>query len=55
MKDSLEIILFKYNDTAYDFEVINKEVFLNKYGPQETCDLNEELIEFRKNLVNFNF
>lgn len=53
LKDSNEIILFKYNDKAYDFEIISNENYLHQYGPQESSDLSEDLINFREALEQF--
>lgn len=48
LKDSLEIIVFKYDGKAFDFEVWNNEDFLKEYGPKEHSDLNKDLIDFRE-------
>lgn len=54
LKDSSEIIVFKYSEVAFDFEIMNNEEFIIKYGPKESCDLNDDLIDFRPKLKAFN-
>lgn len=53
LRDSQEIVVFKYNGQAYDFKVISQDEFLSNYGPKEDSSLAEDLIDFRKSLENF--
>ena len=53
LKDSIEITVFKYSEVAFDFTIMKNEEFIVKYGPKESCDLNEDLIDFRKLLEDF--
>lgn len=48
LKDSLEIVVFKYNGEAFDFEVMSNDFFVEHYGPQEDSDLSLDLIDFRE-------
>lgn len=53
LKDSQEIVVFKYNGKAYDFSVMPHAEFLSNYGPQEDSSMADDLIDFRKSLEAF--
>lgn len=53
LKDSIEIITFKYDGKAFDFKVMINKDFIEKYGPNENCDLTEDLSNFKKSLEEF--
>lgn len=48
LKDAQQIVTFKYNGEAFDFSVMSNEEFLSNYGPRESADMNNELIDFRQ-------
>jgi len=54
IKDSLEIVLFKYNGEAFDFQIVSNEKFITNYGPQDDSDSCLDLINFRNHYLKFN-
>lgn len=48
LKDTVEIVVFKYNGEAFDFEVMNNDFFIENYGPKESSDLSLDMIDFRE-------
>ncbi len=48
LKDAVEIVVFKYNGEAFDFEVMNNDFFIENYGPKESSDLSLDMIDFRE-------
>lgn len=48
LQDSLEIILFKYNEEAYDFQVISNQKFIEQYGPKPGFALEDDLLDFKE-------
>lgn len=47
LRDSHNIIAFKYNGEKYDFKEMQHNEYLKKYGPKEKVSLKEDLIDFR--------
>lgn len=47
LKDAQQIVTFKYNGEAFDFSIMNNDEFVSNYGPRESADLDNDLIEFR--------
>lgn len=53
LKDAVEIVVFKYNGEAFDFEVMNNDFFIENYGPKESSDLSLDMIDFREKFQDY--
>lgn len=49
VKESEKIITWKHNGLVpdFDFKLVSVEEFLEKYGPKETSDLAEDVVEVK--------